>query len=99
MSISVTYTGLAILKRLINREYLYELRIDLEDWEGNTSYAKYNRFWIGDYTENYNLTAQMYSGTAGNYWCIFVNSVVIHKHRGKTNAGIMHSVMLKLKMP
>ena len=51
---------------LLYRDYFYELRIDLEDWEGNTTYAKYKIFLIGDYTENYELTAMVYSGTAGS---------------------------------
>ena len=61
------YTGLAVLKRILYKEHEYELRVELEDWEGNTAYAKYNRFWIGDYTVNYVLTAMLYDGTAGKY--------------------------------
>ena len=61
------YTGLAVLKRILHKEYEYELRVELEDWEGNTAYAKYNRFWIGDYTDNYVLTAMLYDGTAGKF--------------------------------
>ena len=59
------FLGLALLKTLLHKDYSYELRIDLEDWEGNTKYAKYARFWINDYTDNYRLTVGMYTGTAG----------------------------------
>ena len=43
----------------------YELRVDLEDFEGNTRYAKYSVFQLGDSTVNYQLTVAGYSGTAG----------------------------------
>jgi hypothetical protein len=35
----------------------YELRVDLADWEGNTSYAVYDLFEVGDEVSYYrNLT-------------------------------------------
>ena len=43
----------------------YELRIDLEDFNGNTKYAKYTVFSIGDFNDNYTLTVSGYSGNAG----------------------------------
>ena len=45
----------------------YELRIDLEDFNGNTAYAKYSTFSIGDENSNFKLNANGYSGTAGQY--------------------------------
>ena len=44
----------------------YELKVELEDWDGNTRYALYSTFEIGDRTENYKLTIAGYSGDAGN---------------------------------
>ena len=44
----------------------YELRIDLEDWEGNKRYAKYHTFIVGNSSDNYSLTVFGYNGDAGN---------------------------------
>ena len=43
----------------------YELRIDLEDWEGNTRYAVYDNFSVADESDNYRLSFGSYHGTAG----------------------------------
>ena len=43
-----------------------ELRVDLIDFEGNTTYAKYSSFAVGSTSENYKLTIGGYSGTAGD---------------------------------
>ena len=50
---------------MIVKQGFYELRVDLKDWEGNTAYAKYSIFYIGNSTENYSLTVSGYSGDAG----------------------------------
>ncbi|XP_030845806.1 ficolin-2-like [Strongylocentrotus purpuratus] len=44
----------------------YELRIDLEDLDGNTRYANYVIFKMADRTGLYNLTVRGFSGTAGD---------------------------------
>lgn len=44
----------------------YELRVNLEDFNGNKAYAKYSTFYIGDKSTNYKLTVNGYSETAGN---------------------------------
>ncbi|XP_035686085.1 ficolin-1-like [Branchiostoma floridae] len=44
----------------------YELRVDLEDFEGNTAYAKYSNFSVEDEGHLYRLTVGGYSGTAGD---------------------------------
>ena len=44
----------------------YELRVDLEDFDGNRAYAKYNSFQIGDERLFYKLILGDYEGTAGN---------------------------------
>ncbi|XP_035684198.1 fibrinogen C domain-containing protein 1-like [Branchiostoma floridae] len=44
---------------------VYELRVDLEDFEGNTAYAKYNIFRVEDEVHKYRLTVDGYNGTAG----------------------------------
>ncbi|XP_071173041.1 ryncolin-2-like isoform X1 [Mytilus edulis] len=44
----------------------YELRVNLEDFNGDKAYAKYSNFYIGDKSTNYKLTVNGYSGTAGD---------------------------------
>ena len=43
-----------------------ELRVELEDWDGNTAYAKYGIFKVADESKKYKLTVGSYSGTAGD---------------------------------
>ena len=38
----------------------------MTDFEGNSAYAKYDTFNLGDLTENYRLKVAGYTGTAGN---------------------------------
>ncbi|XP_060576322.1 fibrinogen beta chain-like [Ruditapes philippinarum] len=45
---------------------VYELRIEIEDFEGNSAYAKYSKFKIYPEEDNYKLEVSGYSGTAGN---------------------------------
>ncbi|CAG2246293.1 Ficolin-2,Fibrinogen-like protein A [Mytilus edulis] len=42
------------------------LRIYFEDWEGNSRYAVFNTFSVGDEVSNYMLSYGSYSGNAGN---------------------------------
>ncbi|CAC5373778.1 Fibrinogen-like protein A,Ryncolin-4,Angiopoietin-related protein 7,Angiopoietin-related protein 1,Ficolin-3,Ficolin-1-B,Ficolin-2,Ryncolin-1,Tenascin-R,Fibrinogen-like protein 1,Tenascin-X,Fibrinogen C domain-containing protein 1-A,Tenascin-N,Ryncolin-3,Fibrinogen C domain-containing protein 1,Ryncolin-2,Techylectin-5B,Angiopoietin-related protein 2,Microfibril-associated glycoprotein 4,Ficolin-1-A,Ficolin-1,Fibrinogen C domain-containing protein 1-B,Angiopoietin-4 [Mytilus coruscus] len=42
------------------------LRIYLEDWDGNSSYAVFSNFSFGDESSNYTLSYGTYRGTAGN---------------------------------
>ena len=43
-----------------------ELRVDMQDFEGNSAYAEYTSFSVGDSASNYTLTVSGYSGTAGD---------------------------------
>ena len=43
----------------------YELRIDLEDFNGNKTYAKYSTFYVGRAATKYKLHVDGYSGTSG----------------------------------
>ena len=42
------------------------LRVELEDWNGVKTYAKYGRFNIGNEQAQYRLEVSSYSGTAGD---------------------------------
>jgi len=45
-----------------------ELRIDMEDWEGNKVYALYDNFTVGSEQEKYKLISMgQYNGTASQY--------------------------------
>ncbi|XP_060569789.1 ficolin-1-like [Ruditapes philippinarum] len=44
----------------------HELRIELEDFDGNSVYAKYSKFKIYPEEDNYKLKVSGYSGTAGD---------------------------------
>ena len=63
----VIIPGLIPLKRILaNAPWNYELRIDLEDWDGETRYAHYSIFDIGGPEKNYELAVGGYMGNAGN---------------------------------
>ena len=42
----------------------YKLRVDLEDWNGNTRYAEYSSFRVTSEADNYRLLLGSYSGDA-----------------------------------
>nr|XP_023667119.1 angiopoietin-1-like [Paramormyrops kingsleyae] len=43
----------------------YSLRVELQDWEGNSPYSLYDKFQLGDEKQHYRLFLRGYSGTAG----------------------------------
>ncbi|VDI21031.1 Hypothetical predicted protein [Mytilus galloprovincialis] len=49
----------------------HELRIDVEDWDGNKRYAVYKSFSIGDASTKYRLSISKYSGNAGDGMSFF----------------------------
>ncbi|VDI32417.1 Hypothetical predicted protein [Mytilus galloprovincialis] len=49
----------------------HELRIDVEDWDGNKRYAIYRNFSVGDASTKYQLTISNYSGNAGDGMSFF----------------------------
>ena len=57
------WLGLEKLHRLTTYG-VWQLRVDLEDFSGNTAYAEYSNFAIGDESTNYRLSIGGYSGTA-----------------------------------
>ena len=51
---------------LLTSKARQKLRVDLGDFEGNTTYAEYDNFHVGTEEEQYKLlTVGMYNGTAG----------------------------------
>ncbi|XP_066296432.1 fibrinogen C domain-containing protein 1-A-like [Branchiostoma lanceolatum] len=59
------WLGLAKIHNLTSQNS-YELYVELEDWEGNLAYAKYDTFSIGDESTDYTLNIGGYSGNAGD---------------------------------
>ena len=59
------WLGLSKIHRL-TKEESNTLRVDLGDFEGNTSYANYSTFNVSDGNTEYILTVGGYSGTAGD---------------------------------
>ncbi|XP_019859487.1 PREDICTED: ficolin-2-like isoform X1 [Amphimedon queenslandica] len=59
------WLGLNKIHRL-TKEGSNTLRVDLGDFEGNTSYANYSTFNVSDGSTEYILTVGGYSGTAGD---------------------------------
>uniref|UniRef100_A0A1X7ULR7 Fibrinogen C-terminal domain-containing protein n=1 Tax=Amphimedon queenslandica TaxID=400682 RepID=A0A1X7ULR7_AMPQE len=59
------WLGLSKIYRL-TKERSNTLRVDLEDFDNDTAYANYSTFSIGDGSTEYILTAEGYSGTAGD---------------------------------
>ena len=43
-----------------------QLRVDMQDFEGNSAYAQYSNFSVGDSVSKYTLSVSGYSGTAGD---------------------------------
>ena len=42
------------------------LRVDLEDFDGNTAYAEYTTFKVANETDKYRILVEGYRGTAGD---------------------------------
>ncbi|CAL4108361.1 unnamed protein product [Meganyctiphanes norvegica] len=59
------WMGLALLHTL-SQQGNQELHIELEDWEGDTRWAKYSTFYVGPPEDNYRLKITGYSGRAGD---------------------------------
>ena len=60
------WLGLSKIHRLTQDGTDCTLRVDLEDFENETGYAKYSTFNIGDSTTDYPITVGGYSGDAGD---------------------------------
>ncbi len=60
------WLGLDRLNRLTSTRVSWQLKVELEDFEGNTAYAMYDDFHIGDESTQFQLSIGSYSGTAGD---------------------------------
>ena len=60
------WLGLSKIHCLTQDRTDYTLRVDLEDFENETRYAKYSTFNIGNSTTDYTITVEGYCGDAGD---------------------------------
>ncbi|CAG2194303.1 Angiopoietin-related protein 1,Ficolin-1-A,Angiopoietin-1,Fibrinogen C domain-containing protein 1,Ryncolin-1,Angiopoietin-related protein 7,Angiopoietin-related protein 6,Ficolin-3,Fibrinogen C domain-containing protein 1-B,Fibroleukin,Fibrinogen-like protein 1,Ficolin-1,Ficolin-1-B,Angiopoietin-4,Tenascin-R,Ryncolin-2,Techylectin-5B,Fibrinogen C domain-containing protein 1-A,Fibrinogen-like protein A,Ryncolin-3,Angiopoietin-2,Tenascin-X,Ficolin-2,Fibrinogenalpha chain,Tenascin,Angiopoietin-related protei len=51
---------------LLTSQGNHQLKIDLDDWNGDKRYALFESFKVGDQSTNYTLTTRGYSGNAGD---------------------------------
>ena len=58
----------------------YEIRVDMQDFEGEHRYAYYNHFQIEAEDENYRLTVGVYSGNAGKQLYFDVTEITLSWH-------------------
>ena len=58
------------------------LRVELEDWDGNTTYAVYGTFEVDNESNKYRLTVGAYSGTAGDSLSVHNGMFFSTKDRG-----------------
>lgn len=66
-----TFIGNHRIHEIVQQGF-YELRIDMADFNSESRYAVYKRFYIGDETTGYRLHVEDYEGTAGNFLCLFL---------------------------
>ncbi|CAL4205401.1 unnamed protein product, partial [Meganyctiphanes norvegica] len=59
------WVGLKLIHELTTHSK-QELHILLEDWEGETRWARYSNFYITSAEDNYRITVTGYSGDAGD---------------------------------
>ena len=74
------WLGLDKINRFTEARITNTLRVELTDTQGNTAYAKYSTFNVGDGTTKYTLSIAGYSGTAGDS---MVNSNFPYNANGK----------------
>ena len=94
-----SFAGFIPLMRLVYAGE-YELRIDIEDFQNETRYAKYSIFGI-DFTKNYTIRVQGYTGNAGAmYSCIYLvlSLSLSHTHTHTHTRARAHTLSLSLSL-
>ena len=67
------WLGLRNLQRLTRTTS--QMRVDMQDWDNATAYAKYDSMMMGDAASKYTLSISGYSGTAGDSLIAFHNGM------------------------
>jgi len=76
------WLGLSKIHRLTSTAS--QLQIDLQDFEGNSRYAQYSSFSVGDTASNYTLSVSGYTGTAGDCLTDNFNGFVLNGQQFST---------------
>jgi hypothetical protein len=63
------------------------LRVELEDWNRNKTYAKYGSFSVGDESDKYRLSVGLYSGSAGDSLANHNNFAFSTRDRDNDSSG------------
>ncbi|XP_067027848.1 microfibril-associated glycoprotein 4-like [Acropora muricata] len=71
------------------------LRVDLEDFDGNVSFAEYSIFKVADGSDKYRLTIGGYKGTAGDSMAI--HNGMLFSTKDQDNDSIYYSCAVKYK--
>ena len=69
------WLGLENMYRLTSIES-YKLRVDLEDFAGNTYYAEYDLFKVGSEGEKYKLSLGSYAGMISQHFSLQVFDII-----------------------
>ncbi len=64
-----------------------ELRVDLDDFERNSAYAKYDSFAVGDSISKFSLSISEYNGTAGDSLAYHSGAQFSTKDHGLVNCA------------
>lgn len=62
--IGLSFSGNHRINEIVSQEF-YELRIDMSDFAGESRYAVYRRFSVGDESQGFKLLIEDYIGNAG----------------------------------
>lgn len=60
------WMGLDNMYNILQTAEQFELRIDMEDWDGVSKFAKYSSISIGSFAQDYRISMGQYSGSAGD---------------------------------
>lgn len=86
-------SGNHIIYEIVQQGF-YELRIDMADFNSESRYAVYKRFYIGGETTGYQLHVEDYEGTAGRYCnfpaCPFINQISIYNSNTCSRVDTMY---------
>jgi len=74
-----------------------QLRVDMQDFEGNSRYAQYSSFSVGDSVSKYTLSVSGYSGTAGDSLVIGHNGHKFSTRDQDNDANTLESCAITYK--
>ena len=67
-----------------------KLRVELGDWEGNSYYAEYSQFVVGDSNINYEMTVSGFSGDVTDQLSYHSGQMFTTYDQGRTSCAVSH---------